>query len=98
MSPTAQKHWIEILFQIAPVPFKPEDYKVPDGMAGALRTIAGGQEMGYNGSVVVPAKFVDVYWDGLVAILSNTLSPREWAGQLQQEWEVAKRENRTPKP
>lgn len=98
MSPTAQKHWIEILFQVAPVPFRPEDYKVPEGMAGALRTIASPLEMGYNVSVVVPAKFVDAYWDGLVDILKGTLTPREWAGRLQQEWDVAKRENRTPKP
>ena len=98
MSPAAQKHWVEILFQVAPVPFKPEDYKVPDGMAGAPRTIAGGQEMGYNVSVVVPAKFVDVYWDGLVDVLNAKLTPREWAARLQQQWDVAKQENRTPKP
>jgi raffinose/stachyose/melibiose transport system substrate-binding protein len=98
MSPTAQRHWIEILFQVAPVPFKPEEYKVPEGMVSALKTIASGQEMGYNVSVVVPAKFVDVYWDGLVDILSSKVTPREWAGKLQLEWDVAKRENRTPKP
>lgn len=98
MSPTAQKHWIEILFQVAPVPFKPEDYKVPEGMAGALKTIASGQEMGYNVSVVVPAKFVDVYWDGLVDVLNQKVTPREWTGKLQQEWDVAKHENRTPSP
>ncbi|HEX2033318.1 MAG TPA: extracellular solute-binding protein [Chloroflexota bacterium] len=98
MSPTAQKHWIEIMFQVAPVPFKPEDYTVPDVLAGALRTIASGQEMGYNVSVVVPAKFVDVYWDGLVEILNNQLTPRDWAARLQQEWDVARQENRTPKP
>jgi raffinose/stachyose/melibiose transport system substrate-binding protein len=98
MSPTAQKHWIEILFQVAPVPFKPEDYKVPAGMAGALKTIASGQEMGYNVSVVVPAKFVDVYWDGLVDVLNQKQTPKEWTTKLQQEWDVAKKENRTPKP
>jgi len=98
MSPAAHKHWIEILFQIAPVPFKPEDYKVPEGMAGALKTIASGQEMGYNVSVVVPAKFVDVYWDGLVDILNEKVTPREWSAKLQQEWDIAKKENRTPKP
>jgi raffinose/stachyose/melibiose transport system substrate-binding protein len=98
MSPAAQKHWIEILFQVAPVPFKAEDYKVPDGMAGALKTISSGQEMGYNVSVVVPAKFVDVYWDGLVDILLQKLTPREWSAKLQQEWDVAKREGRTPTP
>jgi raffinose/stachyose/melibiose transport system substrate-binding protein len=98
MSPTAQKHWIEILFQVAPVPFKPEDYKVPEAMVGALKTIASPQEMGYNVSVVVPAKFVDVYWDGLVDILNGKLTPREWTARLQQEWDVAKREGRTPKP
>ncbi|MBI3971226.1 MAG: carbohydrate ABC transporter substrate-binding protein [Chloroflexi bacterium] len=98
MSPISQKHWIEIRFQVAPVPFKPEEYKVPEGMAGALKTIASGQEMGYNISVVVPAKFVDVYWDGLVDILKGTLTPKEWAGRLQREWETAKSEGRTPKP
>src|SRR5262245_15562514 len=98
MSPTAQKLWIEVLFQIAPVPFKPEDYKVPDGMASALKTIASGQEMGYNISVVVPAKFVDVYWDGLVDILNEKQTPKEWTSQLQKEWDIAKQENRTPKP
>ncbi len=98
MSPAAQKHWIEILFQVAPVPFKPEDYKVPAAMSGALRTIASGQEMGYNVSVVVPAKFVDLYWDGLVDIMNQKQTPKEWAGKLQQEWDIAKKENRTPKP
>jgi len=98
MSPAAHKHWIEILFQIAPVPFKPEDYKVPEGMAGALKTIASGQEMGYNVSVVVPAKFVDVYWDGLVDILNEKVTPKDWSAELQQEWDIAKKENRTPKP
>jgi hypothetical protein len=80
------------------VPFKPEEYKVPEGMAGALRTIASGQEMGYNVSVVVPAKFVDAYWDGLVDIVSDKLTPREWTARLQQQWDIAKQENRTPKP
>jgi ABC-type glycerol-3-phosphate transport system substrate-binding protein len=98
MSPTAQKHWIEILFQVAPVPFKPEDYKVPAAMTGALKTIASGQEMGYNVSVVVPAKFVDLYWDGLIDVVNQKQTPKEWAGKLQQEWDIAKRENRTPKP
>jgi raffinose/stachyose/melibiose transport system substrate-binding protein len=98
MSPAAQKHWIEILFQVAPVPFKPEDYNVPAAMTGALKAIASGQEMGYNVSVVVPAQFVDIYWDGLVGILKQELTPREWAGKLQQEWDIAKKENRTPKP
>ena len=98
MSPAAQKHWIEILFQVAPVPFKPEEYKVPAAMTGALKTITSGQEMGYNVSVVVPAKFVDLYWDGLVDILNQKQTPKEWATKLQQEWDVAKRENRTPKP
>ncbi|HEU5317103.1 MAG TPA: ABC transporter substrate-binding protein [Chloroflexota bacterium] len=98
MSPTAQKHWIEILFQVAPVPFKPEDYRVPAAMSGALKTIASGQEMGYNVSVVVPAQFVDTYWDGLIDVINQKQTPKEWAGKLQQEWDTAKRENRTPKP
>jgi ABC-type glycerol-3-phosphate transport system substrate-binding protein len=98
MSPPAGRHFAEILFQVTPVPFKPEEFKVPEGMAGALRTIASGQEMGYNISVVVPAKFVDAYWDGLVDIVSEKLTPREWVGRLQQQWDVAKQENRTPKP
>ena len=72
MSPAAQKTWIEILFQVAPVPFKTADYKVPSAMAGALNTISSGQEMGYNVSVVVPAKFVDVYWDGLIDVVNGT--------------------------
>ncbi|MGH2370341.1 MAG: hypothetical protein ACRDI2_19370, partial [Chloroflexota bacterium] len=98
MSPVAQRHWIEIMFHVAPVPFKPEDYNLSEGMVGALKTIASGQEMGYNLSVVVPAQFVDTYWNGLVSILKAELTPREWAGQLQQEWDIAKQENRTPKP
>lgn len=98
MSPTAQKHWIEILFQVAPVPFKTEDYKVPAGLSSALKTIASGQEMGYNVSVVVPAQFVNTYWNGLVDIINQKQTPKEWTTKLQQEWDVAKRENRTPKP
>ncbi|MGH2355043.1 MAG: ABC transporter substrate-binding protein, partial [Chloroflexota bacterium] len=37
MSPVAQRHWIEIMFHVAPVPFKPEDYNLSEGMVGALR-------------------------------------------------------------
>jgi hypothetical protein len=54
--------------------------------------------MGHNVSVMVPAKFVDVYWDGLAEILNMTLTPREWTTRLQQQWDLAKEENRTPKP
>jgi len=98
MSPEAQKGWIEQLFQVAPVPFKPEDYRVPDVFRKWLGTVVGGQEMGYNVSVVVPAKFVDVYWDGLADILNEKLTPRQWSADLQQQWDVAKKEGRVPKP
>ena len=98
MSPLAQKNWIELLFQVAPVPFKPEDYKVNDVFAKWLTTVVSGQEMGYNASVVVPAKFVDVYWDGLADILNEKLTPRQWSTNLQQQWEIAKQEGRVPKP
>lgn len=97
MSPAAQKIWIERLFLVAPVPFKPEDYKVSPSYSTALKTVASGQEMGYNVSVVVPAKFVDVYWNGLVDIVNGKLTPKEWSTQLQREWDVAKQEGRTPK-
>lgn len=97
MSPAAQKSWIEILFQVAPVPFKAADYKVPNAMAAALTTISSGQEMGYNVSVVVPAKFVDVYWDGLIDVINGKYSSKEWAGKLQQQWDIAKTEGRVGK-
>ena len=97
MSPAAQKTWIEILFQVAPVPFKTADYKVPSAMAGALNTISSGQEMGYNVSVVVPAKFVDVYWDGLIDVVNGKSTSKEWAGKLQQQWDIAKTEGRIAK-
>jgi raffinose/stachyose/melibiose transport system substrate-binding protein len=97
MSPAAQKTWIEILFQVAPVPFKTADYKVPSAMAGALNTISSGQEMGYNVSVVVPAKFVDVYWDGLIDVVNSKSTSKEWVGKLQQQWDIAKTEGRIAK-
>ena len=98
MSPAAQKLWVEILIQVSPTPFKPEDYQVPEGVRAALRTIATGEEMGYNISVVSPAKFVDEYWDGLKAILQGRMQPKEWTARLQQQWEIAKNEGRVLKP
>jgi len=97
VSPTAQKHWIEILFQVAPIPFNADEYKSPEGMKAALKTITSVHDMGYNIDVVTPFKWIDAYRDGLNDILSGKLSPREWAGRLQQEWDTAKREGRTPK-
>jgi hypothetical protein len=32
------------------------------------------------------------------AIDNEKLNPREWAGRLQQQWNVAEQENRTPRP
>jgi ABC-type glycerol-3-phosphate transport system substrate-binding protein len=99
VSPTGQKHWIEIMFQVAPVPFSADEYKSPEQMKAALKTIAGSaQDMGYNIDVVTPFKWIDAYRDGLNDILSGKLSSREWAGRLQQEWDVARREGRLPKP
>lgn len=98
MSPIAQKSWIEILFQVAPVPFNVDEYKTPEGMRAALKAITSVQDMGHNVDVVTPFKWIDVYRDGLNDILSAKLTPREWAGRLQQEWDVAKKEGRTPKP
>jgi len=98
MSAAAQKLWVEILIQVSPTPFKPEDYQVPEGVRAALRTIATGEEMGYNISVVSPAKFIDEYWDGLKAILQGQMQPKEWTARLQQQWEIAKNEGRVLKP
>jgi ABC-type glycerol-3-phosphate transport system substrate-binding protein len=98
MSPDAQKLWIETQFSVAPVPFKPEDYKVNDVFARWLGVVAAGSAMGYNISVVVPAGFVDAYWDGLADILTQKLTPVQWTTNLQQQWDVAKREGRVPKP
>jgi hypothetical protein len=98
MSPDAQKLWIETQFSVAPVPFKPEDYKVNDVFARWLGVVAAGSAMGYNVSVVVPAGFVDAYWDGLADILMQKLTPVQWTTNLQQQWDVARREGRVPKP
>ena len=97
LTPGAEKAWKRILFQGATVPFKTGDYKVPSAMAGALNTISSGQEMGYNVSVVVPAKFVDVYWDGLIDVVNSKSTSKEWVGKLQQQWDIAKTEGRIAK-
>jgi len=78
MSPEAQKLWIETQFSVAPVPFKPEDYKVVDVFARWLAVVAAGSSMGYNISVVVPAGFVDAYWMDWRIILTQKLTPVQW--------------------
>lgn len=97
-SPTAQKLYIELRSQVAPVPFKVEDYQVSEGFKQVLQLLVNAESMGYNVSVVVPAGFVDAYWDGLIEILSQKLTPNEWVRRLQQQWDIAKQENRTPRP
>ena len=98
MSPPAQKVWNEVFFQAAPTPFDPAKANLPPVPQKALALIARGQEFGYNVSVVIPSNVVEVYWNGLQGILSGQLTPKEWAGKLQVEWEQAKAEGKVVQP
>jgi len=98
MSPAAQKIWYEVFFNAAPTPFDPAKTNLPQVPRKAMQLIAHGQELGYNVSVVIPNNVVEVYWNGLQGIMSGQLTPKDWAGKLQVEWEKAKADGRVVKP
>jgi hypothetical protein len=98
MSPAAQKIWYEVFFNAAPTPFDPAQTNLPPVPRKAMELIARGQELGYNVSVVIPNNVVEVYWNGLQGIMSGQLTPKDWAGKLQVEWEKAKADGRVVKP
>jgi len=98
MGPAAQKIWNEVFFQAAPTPFDPAKANLPPVPRKAMTLIARGQELGYNVSVVIPSNVVEVYWNGLQGIMSGQLTPKDWAGKLQVEWEKAKADGRVVKP
>ena len=98
MGQEAQRIWNEIFFQVAPTPFDPAVAKLPETARKAFGLIAKGEEMGYNISVVIPSNVVEIYWNGLGGILTGQLTPKEWAGKVQVEWEKAKAEGKVLKP
>lgn len=98
MSPDAQKIWNGVFYQAAPTPFDAAAAKLPATPSKAMGLISKGSEMGYNISVVIPNNVVEIYWNGLGGILSGQLTPKDWAGKVQAEWEKAKSEGRVLKP
>lgn len=98
MGPDAQKIWNTVFYQAAPTPFDATSSDLPETPQKAMGLISKGEEMGYNISVVVPSNVVEIYWNGLGGILSEQLTPKDWASMVQTEWEKAKAEGRVLKP
>jgi ABC-type glycerol-3-phosphate transport system substrate-binding protein len=89
-SPPVQKSWIEILFQIPPIPFKVEDYTLSDGQRRALLLIQDYEKLGFgwNVDVIMPVEMHKEYWPLLSDVLMGRKTPREMMTRLQQLWET----------
>ena len=88
-SPPVQKAWIEILFQVPPVPFRPEDYTLSEGQRRALALIRDYERMGFgwNVDVIMPVEMHKEFWPLLSEVNLGTKTPREMMTRLQQLWE-----------
>ena len=90
LSPPVQKAWIEILFQVPPVPFRIEDYKLSDGQRRALGLIHDYEQLGFgwNVDVVMPVEMHKEFWPLLSEVNLGQKTPREMMTRLQQLWET----------
>jgi ABC-type glycerol-3-phosphate transport system substrate-binding protein len=89
-SPPVQKAWIEILFQVPPVPFKVEDYTLAEGQRRALALIRDYENLGFgwNVDVVMPEEMHKEFWPLLSEVNLGAKTPREMMTRLQQLWET----------
>jgi ABC-type glycerol-3-phosphate transport system substrate-binding protein len=89
-SPPVQRAWIEILFQVPPVPFKIEDYKLSDGERRALALIHDYEKLGFgwNVDVIMPVEMHREFWPLLSEVMLGKKTPREMMTRLQQLWET----------
>jgi raffinose/stachyose/melibiose transport system substrate-binding protein len=95
-SPAIQKHWIEILFQIPPVPFKVEDYTISSGNRDALTLIHQFEQSGIASAfwMVQTAQQFDEYGPLLERVLKREITPKEMGLRMQQLWDEFKRQFR----
>jgi len=89
-SPPVQKAWIEILFQVPPVPFKIEDYRLSEGQRRALALISDYEKLGFgwNVDVIMPVEMHKDFWPLLSEVNLGQKTPREMMMRLQQLWET----------
>lgn len=95
-SPPVQKQWIEILFQIPPLPFKVEDYTVSPGNRTALTLISQFEQSGIAAGfwMVQTAQQFDEYGPLLERVLKKEITPKEMGLRMQQLWDEFKRQVR----
>jgi raffinose/stachyose/melibiose transport system substrate-binding protein len=95
-SPPIQKHWIEILFQIPPVPFKVEDYAVSPGNREALTLIHQFEQSGIASAfwMVQTAQQFEEYGPLIERVLKKEITPKELGLRMQQLWDEFKRQFR----
>jgi ABC-type glycerol-3-phosphate transport system substrate-binding protein len=97
-APENQRAWIEGVFEIPPVPFKPEDFRVSPGKQRVLRLLAGSGDLALNMMPLVSGTFRPYFWETAQALLEAKIGVSEWGARLQQRWEQEKREGKVPKP
>jgi ABC-type glycerol-3-phosphate transport system substrate-binding protein len=78
------------------LPYNPSDFKVDDQFRRVLQQYLNAKDFGYNLSETLPAEVAQTYWSGLMAILNQQLTPEQWVGQMQEQWNVAKAQGKTP--
>jgi ABC-type glycerol-3-phosphate transport system substrate-binding protein len=89
--PPVQKAWIEILFQVPPVPFEIEDYRLSEGQRRAPALINDYEKpgFGWNVDVIMPVEMHTDSWPLLSEVDLGQKTPREMMTRLQQLWETA---------
>ena len=95
-SPPVQKNWIEILFQIPPVPFKVEDYTISPGNREALTLIHQFEQSGIAAAfwMVQTAQQFEEYGPLIERVLKKEITPKEMGLRMQQLWDEFKRQFR----
>jgi hypothetical protein len=95
--PVAQRLWIESQTEIAPVPFKPEDFAVQPNVGDVLRLLAQPGDLALNMMPLVSGTFRPFFWDTARELLEAKIGVSEWGTRLQQRWEQEKREGKVPR-
>ena len=96
IGPIGQKLRVEMRSTVPTVPYTPEDFKVPEQFRRVLRLYINAKDFGYNLSETLPSDVAQTYWNGIMAILNQKLTPNEWVQQMQRGWDVAKQQGKTP--
>jgi ABC-type glycerol-3-phosphate transport system substrate-binding protein len=96
IGPDGQRLRVEMAKTVPTLPYNPDAFKVDDQFRRVLRLYSNAKDFGYNLSETLPADVAQVYWNGIMAMLNQQLTPDQWVGQMQAQWDVAKSQGKTP--